>query len=55
MRNRTRSFVLALVSLQAAFCQQAGTASPGAASTSGEKGLDYLLFLPEYGQYEESH
>ncbi len=42
MRNRTRSFVLALVSLQAAFCQQAGTASTGAASTSSEKGLDYF-------------
>ncbi len=44
MRNRTRICLLALVSLEAAFCQQAGTtASPSAASHTEEKGFDYLL------------
>jgi hypothetical protein len=42
MRNRTRSCLLALVSLQPAFCQPAVNASPGTASTPGEKGVDYL-------------
>ena len=41
MRNRTRSCLLALVSLQAAFCQQAGN-TVFAAPTSSEKGFDYL-------------
>jgi hypothetical protein len=44
MRNRTRICLLALVSLEAAFCQQAGsTAPPSAASHTEEKGFDYLL------------
>jgi hypothetical protein len=42
MRNRTRSCLLALVSLQSAFGQQASNASAGAASTSSQKGLDYF-------------
>jgi hypothetical protein len=44
MRNRTSGWLLALVSLQAVFGQQApNTASAGAGSTSREKGLEYLF------------
>ncbi len=44
MRNRTRSCLLALVSLEVAFCQQGGNnASVSGAAKAGEKGYDYLL------------
>jgi hypothetical protein len=44
MRTRTRICLLALVSLEAAFSQQAGNpASVSAASKAEEKGFDYLL------------
>jgi hypothetical protein len=43
MRTRTRICLLALVSLEAAFCQQAGnTASVSATSKAEEKGFNYL-------------
>jgi len=44
MSKRTRSWLLALVSLQAAFCQEAGnTTSVGAAPKRNENVLDYVF------------
>jgi hypothetical protein len=44
MRTRTRICLVALVSLEAALCQQAGnTASVSPTSKAEEKGFDYLL------------
>jgi len=44
MRNRTHSWLLALVSLQVAFCQDTGNTAPAdAASKSEDKVLDYVF------------